>query len=203
MSVVGRQNIGLLVAVAVILLIGGFVAFRLGTGSTAVSPRAPSPASAPAGSSFAHSMSNAKQLALANLIYAVDYDDRFPPAMDDFVAWQAATMPYIKNTSVFYSANPRAAHFIGNGALSTVPGNEINDPQATVLLLEDREWPDGRRIVGYADGHVKAVTGFDMATGLTVDLTPKGISMVEESKKSSLAPMPKADKKNPLGMPGN
>jgi prepilin-type processing-associated H-X9-DG protein len=201
MSTVGKQTVGLLVAVAVILAIGGLVAFRLGARPHAASP---SPALPPptAGSALANSMSNAKQLALGNLIYATDYDDRFPPDMGNYAQWQAATMPYLKNTRLFYSANPRGAHFLGNEDLSAAPSSEIVRPTEAVMLYEDKEWPDGRRIIGYADGHVKPVTGFDMATGLVVDLSPKGRAIVDAAKASSLAPKRPTSKKNPLGMPG-
>jgi prepilin-type N-terminal cleavage/methylation domain-containing protein/prepilin-type processing-associated H-X9-DG protein len=61
----------------------------------------------------ASSLSNAKQLALAHLMYAQDYDERFAPMAvdnDDFVtdfeaSWINKVQPYVKNFRLFYSPN--------------------------------------------------------------------------------------------------
>lgn len=200
MNPVGKQTIGLLVAVAVILAIGGFVAFRMGAGpANAGRGIVTSPSSAGA---FAKSLSNAKQLALGTLMYATDYDGVLPPAIEDPSAWHAAVVPYLKNTSLFYSANPRGARFLGNAEVSAVPISEFLTPDRAVMIYEDKEWADGRRIVSYVDGHAKGVAGLDMATGLQVDVSEKGRSFAEAARASTLAPAAPARGKNPLGMPG-
>src|SRR5437879_2050248 len=48
----------------------------------------------------ARCLSNAKQIALAALMYSQDYDDRFPP-MKNTAQTQNLLNPYIKNKSLF------------------------------------------------------------------------------------------------------
>jgi prepilin-type processing-associated H-X9-DG protein len=202
MNPVGRQNIGLLVAVAVVLLIGGLVAFRMGASPSNAGQR-PGPITSASGAAFSTSVTNAKQLALGNLMYATDWDDRFPLAMEDPRLWHGAVMPYLKNTSLFYSANPRGARFLGNAELSAVPMTEIQSPDQDVMIYEDKEWPDGRRVIAYADGHVRGIAGFDIATGLQVQVSAKGRAIADAARASSLsAPAQRQGSKNPLGMPG-
>lgn len=85
-------------------------------------------------------MSDAKQVALALLIYSADYDDNLPSNSGD---WMQALYPYTKN------------HQLLDGFVYTFGGgntSDIKDPATTELGY--KEGPGGRA-VAYADGHVK------------------------------------------------
>lgn len=102
------------------------------------------------------SLSNIKQMALGLLIYAADYDDLFPAAQST-KAVRFVIYPYVKNLDVFRSKNPIGSEFNFNTALSGVSQVDIPDPVGTVLLYEPIAWPDGTRVVAFADGHAKKV----------------------------------------------
>ena len=51
-------------------------------------------------------ISNAKQLAIATIMYATDYDERYPLGMSGQHDFERALMPYTKNASVFRTLNP-------------------------------------------------------------------------------------------------
>jgi prepilin-type processing-associated H-X9-DG protein len=101
-------------------------------------------------------LSNAKQVALGLMIYAQDYDDAFPYAQST-KAMQFATFPYVKNKSIFKSANPKGGMFLFNMAISGANGSSITEPASTILIFESEPWSDGRRAVAFCDGHAKFV----------------------------------------------
>jgi prepilin-type processing-associated H-X9-DG protein len=193
-----RQTLGVVALTVAVLVLGAYFAFGLkGNGAGPFRSR-------PAGSArFSSSISNAKQVALGLLIYASDYDDRLPPDMGNPASVEKVVDPYLRNATVWRSANPRGSRFLPNENLSLVPGTEIVDPAGDPMLFESKEWTDGRRIIGYADGHVKAVTGFDPKTDLKVELTQKGKDIVAKSKSASTLPAQTGPPSKPLGMPGN
>ncbi len=189
-----KQVLGLLALTVVILVIGAYVSFGLnGKGTTPIGPRG--------ASAFASSISNAKQLGLALIMYSTDYDDLMPPNMGNVRYIESVTNPYMKNPSLWNSYNPAGARFITNEELSLVPSVEIVDPALATMVYENKDWSDGRRIVAYADSHAKGVTGFDPAVNLKVDLTQKGKDFVAKAKASTLPPATDPAGK-PLGMPG-
>ncbi len=101
-------------------------------------------------------LSNAKQVALSLMMYAADYDDVYP-----YAQWtktvKEVTLPYLKNGDIWKSANPKGGEFFFNMALAGVTGSTIVNPSETVMLYESEEWPNGGRVIAYADGHAKFV----------------------------------------------
>jgi hypothetical protein len=92
-------------------------------------------------------MSNARQIGLALMMYAQDYDKFFPPAGADTVN---QVLPYIKNEAVFHDPStgaPGFAYTFGGGSLAG-----IKEPADTVIGYITG--PGGRAEI-YADGHVK------------------------------------------------
>jgi hypothetical protein len=85
-------------------------------------------------------ISNGKQLAVALMMYAQDYCERFPgsdQSMRDLL------MPYVKNESLF------------EGFVYTYPGGSLADiDMPAELVLGHVLGPGGRALI-YADGHVK------------------------------------------------
>ena len=116
--------------------------------------------------------SNMKQLALAMLMYAQDYDERFPPAD----RWCAATYPYTRNREIHHCpADDAAFSYAYNYKLSRRMLAEVADPSLTIMLYESEigkgdafDWPQfpgaslpvpGRHEeannYAYVDGHVR------------------------------------------------
>lgn len=102
-------------------------------------------------------LSHVKQLTLAMLMYATDYDDLTPYAQSTkTVAY--VTEPYMKNDAIWETGNPEGSKFYFNMAIAGVSLSNVLDPAATVMFYESRGWPDGRRIVSFCDGHAKIIT---------------------------------------------
>jgi len=102
-------------------------------------------------------ISNAKQLALAMHLYATDWDDLMPYAQSSKTV-RAVIYPYVKNESVFATRNPKGGELVFNLALGGVSLEALDRSSEIVLLYDSRDWPDGSRVAGFADGHVRALT---------------------------------------------
>ena len=99
-------------------------------------------------------LSHAKQAGLGLMIYLADYDDVFPYAQST-KAVQYVTYPYVKTMDVWKTQNPQGSQLLYNISLGGSSATEIESPSATVMFYESRPWSDGRRIVVFADGHVR------------------------------------------------
>ena len=148
-------------------------------------------------------LSNAKQVAIATIMYVVDYDGRYPLGMVSQREFEKALMPYARNSSIFRSLNPAGGMLDPNSNLAAAPEEGVMDIGATTLLFETYDWPDGRRVVAFADSHAKFIEGFDVAADLEVELDEEAQTIMDamalELEASAVAP-PAA---RPLGMPGN
>lgn len=102
-------------------------------------------------------LSNAKQLALGMLLYESDYDDIAPYAQSTATV-KYVIDPYLKNREVWKSLNPNGGEFLFNTSLGGVNTSEIPHPADTPLFFERNAWPDGSRVVAFADGHAKVLT---------------------------------------------
>jgi hypothetical protein len=115
-------------------------------------PGQPNPAAA-----ITRTLSNAKQVAVGMMLYSNDYDDLFPHAQSTAQA-QEEVYPYLKNASLWKSDNPNGGRLLYNTTLSGVSQTQLPFPAETLLIWDEMPWPDGRRVVAYADGHAKIVT---------------------------------------------
>lgn len=136
-------------------------------------------------------LSNLKQLGTALVLYASDYDTRFPmwadvdPMPADPMSawtWDEAVMPYVKNSDVFYcQANPL---FTATGGTpptvegpkrsysmpryaSTVAINTPPSPVSTVLLIEKGAYPLGH----WADAACENFNQMGMMKKYPIDIT--------------------------------
>lgn len=116
----------------------------------------------PAASQQATTLSNAKQISTAMIMYASDWDDVLPYAQST-KAVQFVTYPYVKNAEVWKTLNPNGGQFQFNMALGGVSMTDVPSPAETVLYYESNEWPDGKRAVSYLDGHAKLVSAEEWA----------------------------------------
>lgn len=88
--------------------------------------------SAPRGAQQA-CQSNLKQLALAALMYASDYDERFPIAD----RWSWALHPYCRNVAIHHCPSDEEPYsYAVNYKLSRQPMSKVTYPGTTVLLFE-------------------------------------------------------------------
>jgi len=105
-------------------------------------------------------LSNVKQASLAIAIYCADSDDVFPSA-DSTAKVQQQTFPYTKNQNIWKSLNPEGGRILYNTSVSGTSVSMLERPAETLLLWDEKPWPDGRRVVAFADGHAKIVDGQD------------------------------------------
>lgn len=100
-------------------------------------------------------ISRAKQAVLGMMMYLSDFDDQFPYVQGSQAA-HFVTYPYVKNKDIFMSMNPLSpTRFLFNINLGGVQAGDIEEPARTPLYIDAKPWPDGGRVVGYSDGHVK------------------------------------------------
>ncbi|AIE87366.1 hypothetical protein OP10G_3998 [Fimbriimonas ginsengisoli Gsoil 348] len=101
-------------------------------------------------------VSNMKQVALSLVMYTNDYDDVLPYAQGTH-AVQYVTYPYLKNIKAWETRNPNGGEFRFNLAVGGVSMPAFEAPAETPMVYESKAWPDGKRTVGFLDGHVKRV----------------------------------------------
>lgn len=125
-------------------------------------------------------MSNMKQVGLAHVMYATDYDDRFAP-----VDWVPSLAPYVKDKDIYRC--PKVEKGSGYAYNRLVAGQKIEKtaaPETLVLsfevddlhlgAVEDRIAPlnpprhDDRLTLVYADGQGK-VLKFNQLSNLRMD----------------------------------
>jgi prepilin-type processing-associated H-X9-DG protein len=92
-------------------------------------------------------ISNEKQLALAALMYAQDYDQYEPMAAN----WADALYPYMRNTQLLIcpsATDQTQQSYAYNRALERQPLSALRDPAQTVLLFDSQP---GQNLAGGAD----------------------------------------------------
>jgi prepilin-type processing-associated H-X9-DG protein len=104
-------------------------------------------------------LSNLKHLSLAMLMYAQDYDERYPAQRQD---WSKATEPYFKNRNTLQCpADPNLPSYAINGTLLGHKLGDVPSPAELVLQFESDDLKtvayrhnDGANY-SFADGHCK------------------------------------------------
>ena len=114
-------------------------------------------------------LNNVKQITLGFLMYASDYDDKFP---NDFWHWADVQIyPYVKNSQLFVC--PRYPTQVGawtqgtyamNGNLSQVPQNTINQPARTLICF-DADLNGSQRMYGAGDARYCFCNAGEATTG--------------------------------------
>ena len=102
-----------------------------------------------------------KQIALATIMYAQDYDERFPDAQAS-ARLQPLVLPYLKDARSFANSSS-GGRVLYNTHLSGLALNAVKYPTEVPLLWEERAWPDGRRSVAFVDGHVMRLNAEEWA----------------------------------------
>jgi prepilin-type processing-associated H-X9-DG protein len=120
-------------------------------------------------------LSNLKQIGIANLMYAQDYDEQFPIASK----WQEGTASYIKNDNIFHcpavspATAPSAEHttYAFSSAMDRMKLSRLPDAKNNILTYESTNFNrnandavtslptpgrhQGQNNIGFADGHAK------------------------------------------------
>jgi hypothetical protein len=118
------------------------------------------------GAHTASCLSNAKQLALAQLMWAQDHEETFP----DAATWKQDVGPYVRNQQTFIcpAGNRGEDSYEMNPELSNVKLETIPRPRDTPLLY-DAGFPNGKPphsegwVVAFADGHAKCISASEAA----------------------------------------
>jgi hypothetical protein len=101
-------------------------------------------------------VSNAKQMGMAMIMYCSDCDDVTPP-YTDIAKTQTVLLPYAKNPEIFKTLNPAGGKFMLNMSTVRVSLTSIDRPGETPMTYESKAWADGKRVVCFWDCHVTAV----------------------------------------------
>lgn len=101
----------------------------------------------------AASMSNLRQLALAANMYATENEETLP-TLNSEKTWLAELNIEQKLTKQPVTGETYRA----NAAISGKSLGEIPEPTSTPLFYENTEWPDGKRIAAFVDGHVELMS---------------------------------------------
>lgn len=99
--------------------------------------------------------SNLKQLGLALIMYAQDYDSVLPP-MKEAATVKKALLPYTKDESVFVRPDTQEP-YQPNPILSRKKLAHIKFPASMVALYESSPAADGTRGLLFLDGHVARI----------------------------------------------
>lgn len=109
-----------------------------------------------------------KQVVLAVIMYSADNEDRFPRAT---ASSQLAGMvgPYLRSNESL-QPSPRTGRVLYNTYLTGEKMSSIAAPAETILVWEERTWPNGSRVVGFVDGHVKALSANEWSKAWKLEL---------------------------------
>jgi prepilin-type processing-associated H-X9-DG protein len=101
------------------------------------------------------SLPNLKSITLAIEMYMTDHDAA--PPMADPERFRAVLDEYVANADAF--KDPESGEYYSpNASLSGKPTSAIKDASRTVVIYQPSPGKDGRRGVGFVDGHVAKVT---------------------------------------------
>ena len=99
-------------------------------------------------------LNHAGQLGYAVMLYVQDYDETYPNTAD-LATFKAQILPYLP--SAIYLKTPSGRDYILNPALSGVSIASLEDPFGTELFRSPELLFTGKRVIGFTDGHAKAV----------------------------------------------
>lgn len=109
------------------------------------------------------SLTNMKQIGLGLLLYTQDYDERLP-SLESMPEAKRTLQPYVSSsasTSPELWREPRYGQpYAVNTSLSRQWLRDYKVPEKVVTFYETYPW-SGKRVVGFLDGHAKAVSEED------------------------------------------
>jgi prepilin-type processing-associated H-X9-DG protein len=84
----------------------------------------------------------------------VDENGKVPPTFHTAEDLRLLLGPHVDPRD-FETHNPNGGAFIPNAKIAGKALKDLGTPETVVILMESLAWPDGKRAIGYADGHVK------------------------------------------------
>lgn len=119
-------------------------------------------------------MANAKQIALALMMYSATHDDKLPPQLSSAADLRTAAEPFGVASAQFLSKNPAGGEFLPNGSAEGLNLILLVQPELDILIYESTPWErDGGRVVGRFDGSAAYIKSFNESTMLGLELSPK------------------------------
>jgi type II secretory pathway pseudopilin PulG len=119
-------------------------------------------------------ISNAKDISLAMLMYVADNDNAMPPAFATAEDLHTATGPYWSEPLDYTSKNPDGGEFLPNSFLQGVNTMLVLEPDRAVLIYESLQWKwKNGRVVARLDGSAAFVEDFDEGAALPVEMVPE------------------------------
>jgi type II secretory pathway pseudopilin PulG len=106
-------------------------------------------------------------LNLGLMVYATDYDDRYPPVMDDSEAVRPLLAKYVPSDEDFRSLNPAAGDFRGNATLASAAVAKVPEPERTLVFFDRLPWPEGVRLALTVDGRIHRIKAADFERALS------------------------------------
>ncbi len=105
-------------------------------------------------------LSNLKQLGLSFALYSSDADDVIP-ATESTADAQEVTFPYVETAERWRTQNPNGGRILFNTKIAGISQTAVEKPDETILLFDEKPWPDGRRAICYVDGHAAFLSESD------------------------------------------
>lgn len=102
------------------------------------------------------SMTNLKQLGLGVMQYAQEYDEIYPP-MQNMYQFKKVIYPYVKDDKLFVQPSNQK-FYVPNASLSKRSMASLQFANKFAAIYEAQPGSDGKRAVGFADGHVERVS---------------------------------------------
>jgi len=109
-------------------------------------------------------VNNAGNIGTGLGMYVQDYDERFPPQVENTPQFEQLLKPYV-GPDIHYKLRcpaTRNTPFILNAALSGQPTAAFGDDATIEVLRDAKPHPDGKTMVSFLDGHVER-DGVDQA----------------------------------------
>lgn len=93
---------------------------------------------------------NVTELSYAMRLYLADFDDRFPPQMQQAASLRSVLWFHISDGELD-TYIPSGGEIVGNDALNGLASESLFHPEMIPVLHETRAWPNGEMVVGFAD----------------------------------------------------
>jgi hypothetical protein len=98
---------------------------------------------------------NLMMIGLGTLMYATDWDDRYPLNMSSAAAVEPCLSPYKVSPSDFVEMNPAGGSYLGDPRLNGLSSVRLSHPEEVVMFFDEKPWADQKVDVVYADAHAK------------------------------------------------
>lgn len=99
-------------------------------------------------------VANALVLTRAFILYVPDSQGRVPADMRTAADLKHALGQHVDPHN-FDTHNPSGGEFIPNADIAGKSLADLGKPESVIVLMESKPWPDGKKAIGFADGHVK------------------------------------------------